>query len=141
MVKVGKKCGNFNTPCKNIIQRCILLSFISRGHFLYLARVESKIFVFAFKQKIRKKFFSLFCKKSLRKVAQIFVSHKVFPKIVHSQCGSGSRSQMNVYPDPKRLWMLPKNHLKKCCFWRKASRNKNIRKKWTKTVCENFREN
>jgi hypothetical protein len=68
-------------------------------------------------------------KKSLRKVAKIFANtfakifvfakifcfEKVFAKIFHSECGSGYRSHLNMYPDPN----TGGNYLK---FSRKQSR-------------------
>jgi hypothetical protein len=59
-------------------------------------RVEKKLFVFVFSQKLRKNFFSLFAKK----VYENFV----FAKIFHLECGSGFRSTLNEYPDPKH-WL------------------------------------
>jgi hypothetical protein len=41
-------------------------------------------------------------------------------------------SQLNVYPDPKHWWMLPKNHLKKFIF---GGRLRKIKK-----VCKNIGE-
>jgi hypothetical protein len=78
-------------------------------------RVETKMFVFI----LSRNFCPLFAQKSFQKVAKIFVFEKVFvkifvfakgfakivaftklfAKIFHSQCGSGSRSHLNVYPD------------------------------------------
>jgi hypothetical protein len=59
----------------------------------------------------RKFLFSLFAKKSYKKLHKlcrfreksdkIFVCAKVFPKIFCSECVSGSRSQLNLYPGPK----------------------------------------
>jgi hypothetical protein len=71
------------------------------------ARVETKIFVFVFFRFSRKKLTKIFV------FAKGFA--KVFAKISHSECRSGSRSYLNVYPDPNTSGI----HLK---FSRKPSR-------------------
>jgi hypothetical protein len=54
-------------------------------------RVETKIFVFVLLREVKKNV-SAFRKKSLQKVVQIFLL----------EYGSGFRSTLNVYPDPKQ---------------------------------------
>jgi hypothetical protein len=51
---------------------------------------------------------------------------KFFAKIFYSECGSGSRSQLNVCPDPK--------HLKKISFLAEGFENTKIfAKTWAQT--------
>jgi hypothetical protein len=64
-------------------------------------RVETKIFVFVFFANILQTFFSRFSRK---KLAKFFVFANVFAKIFYLECGSGFRSHLNVYLDPKN-WL------------------------------------
>jgi hypothetical protein len=95
-------------------------------------------------------FFSLFAKKSYEKLrkfaktfAKMFVFSSFFAKIFHLECGSGFRSHLNVYPDPKH-WLkifaktetLRKNHpgnknssrKRKCSRKRKFLQNEILQK-------------
>jgi hypothetical protein len=83
-------------------------------HFVF-AKFFAKFFVFA----------KVFCK--ILVFAKICVFAKVFAKIFLSECGSGSRRHLNVYPDPNTGGCYLK-------FSRKPSRGQKFRR------IKNFRE-
>jgi hypothetical protein len=96
----------------------------AKNLFRFSQKKLTKIFIFA-------KVFTKICVFA-KGFAKFFGFAKVFAKIFHSECGSGSRSHLNVYPDPNTGGCYLK------FSWKPSQEQNYFRENFRKN--ENFRE-